>query len=86
MTNSTPNIPFFRSFILGRTVYMTEVKDLSDEELDMLNVETQAALVESRRKYDNLDDKSGPEARAEYMRGKLVGCLQIAIQQELDRD
>lgn len=86
MTSSTPNIPFFRSFILGRTVYMTEVKSLTDGELEMLNVETRAALEESRHKYDKLEDKASSDARAEYLRGKLAGCFQVAIQQELDRD
>ena len=43
MTESTL-IPFYRSFLLNRVVYLNELDKLSDDELNMLNIDTRSAL------------------------------------------
>ena len=64
MTDPNNMIPFYRSFLLGRTVYLDKVKELPLRDLEILNVETLAALHESRHNYSQLEEKHSEIGRA----------------------
>lgn len=83
MTESTL-VPFYRSFLLNRVVYLNEVDKLTDEELNMLNIDTLAALNEARHKYELLENKQSDDAKGEYRRMKMANYFQAAIQLELE--
>jgi hypothetical protein len=86
MTDQTTNMPFFRSFILNRTVRLSEVGQLSNEELDLLNIETKAALAEARHNHAAFEDRTAPDAGQEYRKMKVSGMFQAAIELELAKD
>jgi len=75
--------PFYRSYLLNRTIYLHELKSLSNEELHMLNVDTLAALNEARFRYDQIEDKQSEAAGGEFRRIKVAGYFQAAIGLEL---
>ena len=81
----TSFIPFFRSFILGKNVDLDKLSALSTKELEMLNVETLAALNESRRNHEHLDRKQSDEGHSEFRRMKVAGYFQAAIQIALEQ-
>ena len=80
----TSMVPFYRSYLLGgKTIYLDKLSELSDRELNLLNVETMAALEEARRDYDALENKQSEEAGSVYRRLKVAGYFQAAIKLEL---
>jgi hypothetical protein len=83
MTQDQSIVPFHRSFILAKVIYLDKVKELTSGELDMLNVETLAALQDARHNYDLIENKQSEEASGEYRRIKMAGYFQAAIQIEL---
>ena len=81
----TPMVPFYRSYLLsGRTVYLDKLSELSDSELNMLNIETLASLEEARRDYAAVDNKQSEDAGSVYRRLKVAGYFQAAIKLELE--
>ena len=80
------NEPFFKSYLLGRNFLLEDVKDLSDSELNTLNIETMAALEEARYQYARVDDKTTAEAGPIFARMKIAGYFQAAIKLELEPD
>ena len=78
--------PFFKSYLLGRNFLLEDVKDLSDAELNTLNIETMAALEEARYQYARVDDKTTAEAGPVFARMKIAGYFQAAIKLELEPD
>ena len=80
------NEPFFKSYLLGRNFLLEDVKDLSDAELNTLNIETMAALEEARYQYARVDDKTTAEAGPVVARMKIAGYFQAAIKLELEPD
>ena len=86
MTNSAPAPIFFKSYLLGRNVQLDDLKDLSDQELRTLNVETLASLDESRFEYSQIDNKHSTDAGPTFARMKIAGYFQAAIKIELASD
>jgi phosphoglycolate phosphatase-like HAD superfamily hydrolase len=81
----TAMVPFYRSYLLnGKTVYLDKLSELSDAELNMLNIETLAALTEARHEYDSCENKQSEEAGPLYRRLKVAGYFQAAIKLELE--
>jgi hypothetical protein len=80
------NEPFFKSYLLGRNFLLEDVKDLSDAELNTLNIETMAALEEARYQYARVEDKTTAEAGPVFARMKIAGYFQAAIKLELEPD
>ena len=77
-------VPFYRSYLLGgKTVYLDKLSELSDSELNMLNIETMASLEEARRDYDVIENKQSEEGGSVYRRLKVAGYFQAAIKLEL---
>ena len=77
--------PFYRSYLLnGRTVYLDKLSELSDAELNMLNIETLASLEEARRDYASVENKQSEEGGSVYRRLKVAGYFQAAIKLELE--
>ena len=76
-------VPFYRSFLLGRTVYLDRIKEMPLRDLEMLNVETLAALNEARHNYAHIEDRDSEEASGEFRRLKIAGYFQAALQLEL---
>lgn len=72
-------IPFFRSFILGKTVELDKVTALPDKELDLLEIETLAALDEARHNHEQVEDKQSEDGHSEFRRIKTAGYFQAAI-------
>lgn len=79
------NVPFFRSFILNKTVYLDKLSELSDEELHLLDVETLATLNEVRYDYEKLEDKNSTAAGVLFHRLKVANYFQAAIKVENDQ-
>ena len=80
-------VPFYRSYLLnGRTVYLDKLSELSDSELNMLNIETLASLEEARRDYASVENKQSEEGGSVYRRLKVAGYFQAAIKLELDQN
>ena len=77
---------FFKSYLLGRNVQLDEIKDLSDQDLRTLNVETLASLDESRFEYSQIDNKHSSDAGPTFARMKIAGYFQAAIKIELATD
>jgi hypothetical protein len=75
----TSFIPFFRSFILGKSVELDKLSELSSRQLEMLNVETLASLNEARHNYELIADKQSEDASTEFRRMKVAGYFQAAI-------
>ena len=80
------NEPFFKSYLLGRNFLLDDIKDLSDAELNTLNIETMAALEEARYQYERVEDKTTVEAGPVFARMKIAGYFQAAIKLELATD
>ena len=80
------NEPFFKSYLLGRNFLLEDIKDLSDAELNSLNIETMAALEEARYQYARIEDKTSAEAGPVFARMKIAGYFQAAIKLELVTD
>jgi len=77
-------VPFYRSYLLGgKTIYLDKLSELSDSELNMLNIETMASLEEARRDYDATENKQSEEGGSVYRRLKVAGYFQAAIKLEL---
>jgi hypothetical protein len=81
----TSFIPFFRSFLLGKNIDLDKLSDLPTKELEILNVETLAALNEARYNHDSVDNKQSDEAHTEFRRMKVAGYFQAAIKIALDQ-
>lgn len=81
----TSFIPFFRSYLLGKSVALDKLSSLPIQELEVLNVETLAALNEARYNHDAIEDKRSEEASNEYRRKKVAGYFQAAIKIALDQ-
>ena len=86
MTNSAPAPIFFKSYLLGRNVQLDDLKDLTDQELRTLNVETLASLDESRYEYSQVENKHSADAGPTFARMKIAGYFQAAIKIELTAD
>ena len=82
MTQTPTNAPFFRSFLLGKTFALEDIKDISDVALETLNIETLAALNDARHEYSNLDDRQSKEGGQIFYRMKVASYFQSAIQIE----
>jgi hypothetical protein len=82
MTQTPTNAPFFRSFLLGKTFSLEDIKDISDVALETLNIETLAALNDARHEYSNLDDRQSKEGGQIFYRMKVASYFQSAIQIE----
>jgi hypothetical protein len=80
------NEPFFKSYLLGRNFLLEDIKELSDAELNTLNIETMAALEEARYQYARVEDKTTIEAGPVFARMKIAGYFQAAIKLELATD
>ena len=80
------NEPFFKSYLLSRNFLLEDIKDLSDTELNSLNIETMAALEEARYQYARIEDKTSAEAGPVFARMKIAGYFQAAIKLELVTD
>jgi hypothetical protein len=83
--SDTSFIPFFRSFLLGKSVDLNKLSELPKAELDMLNVETLAALNEARHNHELIENKTSEDGSAEFRRMKVAGYFQAAIKIELDQ-
>lgn len=79
MTDTSIN-PYYRSFLLGRMVYLNGVAEMPLRDLDVLNVETRAALQESAERYQQIEDKDSEEASTEFRRMKIARYFQAAIE------
>ena len=82
MTQTPTNAPFFRSFLLGKTFSLDDIKQVSDVELETLNIETLAALNDARHDYASLDDRQSKEGGQILYRMKVASYFQSAIQIE----
>jgi hypothetical protein len=80
------NEPFFKSYLLGRNFLLEDIKELSDAELNTLNIETMAALEEARYQYARVEDKTTVDAGPVFARMKIAGYFQAAIKLELATD
>lgn len=78
MTEST-NPPFFKSYLLGKTVSLADVRELSDVDLETLNIETLSALMDARHDYAQIDGRKSPEAGQIFHRMKVASYFQAAI-------
>jgi hypothetical protein len=77
-------VPFYRSYLLGgKMVYLDKLSELSDSELNMLNIETMASLEEARRDYEAVENKQSEEGGSVYRRLKVAGYFQAAIKLEI---
>ncbi len=77
-------VPFYRSYLLGgKMVYLDKLSELSDGELNRLNIETMASLEEARRDYEAVENKQSEEGGSVYRRLKVAGYFQAAIKLEL---
>ena len=83
MTNSAPAPIFFKSYLLGRNVQLEDLKDMSDQDLRTLYVETLASLDESRFEYSQIDNKHSSDAGPTFARMKIAGYFQAAIKIEM---
>lgn len=72
--------PFYRSFILGKTLYLDQIKDLPMRDLDLLNVETLAAYREAQTQHKLNEDPQSEEASTWYRRMKTASYFQAAIE------
>jgi len=72
--------PFYRSFLLGKTIHLDGIADMPLRDLEMLNVETRAALQEAMEKHQQMEDKNSEEASTEYRRMKIARYFQAAIE------
>ena len=79
----TSMVPFYKSFLLGQTIYLDQLKGLPMRDLELLNVDTKAALDDARHTYSMLENKQSDEAGTVYRRMKTAGYFQAAIQIEL---
>lgn len=79
------NVPFFRSFILNKTVYLDKINELTDDEFHLLEVETLATLNELRYEYEKLEDKESTHAGVLFHRMKVANYFQAAIKVENDQ-
>jgi hypothetical protein len=81
--SDTSFIPFFRSFLLGKSVELNKISELSKAELDILNVETLASLNEARHNHEQIENKQSEDGSTEFRRMKVAGYFQAAIKIEL---
>ena len=81
------SLPYYRSYLLqGRALRIDQLSDLSDQELNLLNIETLASLNDARHMYETIEDKKSEEAGQWYRRIKVAGYFQAAIKLELQAD
>jgi hypothetical protein len=72
--------PYYRSFLLGRTVHLDGIAEMPLRDLELLNVETRAALQEATEKHQQMEDKNSEDASTEYRRMKIARYFQAAIE------
>lgn len=72
--------PYYRSFLLGRTVHLDGIAEMPMRDLELLNVETRAALQEAVEKHQQIEDKDSEDASTEYRRMKIARYFQAAIE------
>ena len=80
--SQSPNPPFFKSFLLGKTLSLEDIHELSDVELETLNIETLSALNDARHDYGQLEDRKSQEAGTIFHRMKVASYFQAAISVE----
>ena len=78
------NEPFFKSYLLSRNFLLEDIKTLNNAELDILNIETMAALEEARYQYARVEDKTTADGGNVFARMKIAGYFQAAIKLELE--
>ena len=79
MTDTTYQ-PFYRAFMLGKTVYLDGIKDMPLRDLEILNIETLAALKEAQSHHQALDNPQSEEGSTWWRRMKTAGYFQAAIE------
>jgi hypothetical protein len=80
----TVSIPYYRSYLLnGKIVYLDKISELSENDLNLLNIETLARLEEFRYAYSLIEDKHTEEAGTLYRRMKVAGYFHVAIKLKL---
>ena len=82
---NTHRIPYFHSYLLGKSAPLDQLSSLPDNELGILDVETLAALNEARHNRSNMNDFQTDEARTEFRRMKVAGYFQAGIKIALDQ-
>lgn len=85
MHDSQPLVPYHRSFLLNKLVYLDKLGALTADELTILNVETLASLHEARHNLELCEDKQSEESGNEFRRMKIAGYFQAAIKIELEK-
>jgi hypothetical protein len=76
----TSAIPFYRSYLLGgKIISLDKLDELTDADLNLLNIETLASLEEARNEYYSTEDKTSERANFLYGRLKITGYFQAAI-------
>jgi hypothetical protein len=68
--------------LLGKTFSLEDIKDVSDVDLETLNIETLAALNDARHDYASLEDRQSKEGGQIFYRMKVASYFQSAIQIE----
>lgn len=86
LSTDTTRIPTFPSYILGKPVQLDQVSSLTDRELELLEIETLAALEENRRTHESIENKQSDDAGTAYRRMKVAGYFQAAIKIALSDD
>jgi hypothetical protein len=72
--------PFYRSFMLCKTVYLDAVKDMPMRDLEILNIETLAAFKEAQNYHRSFEDPQCEDASTWYRRMKTASYFQAAIE------
>ena len=80
MTQTPTNAPFFRSFLLGKTFSLEDIKDVSDVDLETLNIETLSALNDARHDYSTLEDRQSKEGGQIFYRMKVASYFSFMFQ------
>ncbi len=78
-------LPFYRSYLLNKTVSLSEEPDLSHGDLKMLNLEPREPFEGARHDYNAIQNKQSDEAGPVYRRLKVAGYFQAAIKIELEQ-
>jgi CHASE3 domain sensor protein len=78
------HMPFYRSYLLGgKTVYLDELKTLTDSDLSLLQIESQASYDEAKQDYGTIEDKASAKCGSVYRRMKVASYFKAAIGLEL---
>jgi hypothetical protein len=77
-------VPFYRSYLLGgKTVYLDEIETLGDNDLSLLQIESQASYDEAKQDYGTIEDKTSAKCGSAYRRMKVASYFKAAISLEL---